>query len=278
MEEDNGVYKNVVIFLLSICVISLALGIYANYRLIVISKQNEQENKDKNEKIEVIGVEEETEINDELVLDAIKRRQIVLKNYTDDQLTFKKSKIYEKDITSKELEEERKLVAVVYTIFENDKNYELLDREKYPNIVPNRDGNTVIIGGDIVKGLYSDVFGGNLDTNISFPETIKEQFYYNQEYDLYVINTGFGGSCVDGTITYDYKYMEDSENVYVYSTYAYYKNCPYEVFKDLNMTEKVEGDNSFELNNDNYESFNKYKITYKKDGNKYIFKNIELIK
>ena len=93
-----------------------------------------------------------------------------------------------------------------------------------------------------------------------------------------VVNAGFGGTCGDGTLTYDYKYTEDKNNVYVYSSFAYVKNCPYEVYKDLEMKDKYEAEESFELNNDNYKDFNKYKITYKKDKSNYIFDSIKVLK
>lgn len=272
--EENSVNKSVVIFLLSICVISLCLGIYANYRLIVITREN-KELKEK-EKDKVYGVEEEeTELIDEKVLDTIKRRQVVLKNYTSDDISSIKSRIYEKNQNSKDLLEEQKILAVLYTLFNNDKNYEELDRNKYPNIVSNSEASTLIIKMEDVNKLYTEVFGGKLDTNTKIS---NDSFYYNAEYDVYVINAGFGGACSDGSLTYDYKYTFDSANVYVYSTHAYYKNCPYELYKDFNMTDKYDTVEPIELGENNYQDFYKYRITYKKKGNNYTFAKIEQIK
>ncbi len=267
--DEHGIYKSVVIFLLTICVISLALGIYANYRLIVINRENHQEKENDNK---------EVEIKDNITIDKIKRNQTVLKNYTGDQFTFVKSRIYEKDMTSKDLDEEKKLVAVIYSLYNEFDSFVELDSSKYPNITPNEEGATKIIEAKEVKELYENVFNGKLDVNTEFPEDVKNNFYYNSEYDIYVVNAGFGGTCGDGTLTYDYKYTEDKNNVYVYSSFAYVKNCPYEVYKDLEMKDKYEAEESFELNNDNYKDFNKYKITYKKDKSNYIFDSIKVLK
>ncbi len=277
--EENSVNKSVVIFLLSICVISLCLGIFANYRLIVISKENQRIKEQEKEKDKVYGVEEkEKELTDDSIMNVIKRNQVVLKNYTYDQISFKKSRIYEKDQNSNDLVDSQKLIAVLYTLFENDKAYEELDSNKYPNIVPNPEGSTLIINADSVKKLYKDVFGGELDINIKLPDDISNNFYYSNEYDVYVINGGFGGSCNDGSLTYDYKYTNDSSNIYVYSAHAYYKNCPYEVYKDFDKNEKYEAQDNLELGENNYQDFYKYRITYKKEGNKYFFAKIEKIK
>ena len=268
--EENSVNKSVVIFLLSICVISLCMGIYANYRLIVISKENQKIKEQEKKKEKVYGVEdEEKEITDGKVLELISKRQEVLKNYTSDQISNKKARIYEKDQNSKELIGENKLVAVLYTLFEDNSSAVELDTAKYPN--------TLILQPDLVKKLYKETFGEELDSSIKIPEDIKDSFYYSDEYGVYVINSGFGGACLDGSITYDYKYTEDSANVYIYSAHAYYKTCPYEVYKDFDKTEKYETDKIIRISENNYEDFYNYKITYKKDGNNYIFAKIEKI-
>ena len=72
--------------------------------------------------------------------------------------------------------------------------------------------------------------------------------------------------------------MEDSANVYVYSAHVYYKNCPYEVYKDFDKKEKYEAGESLEINESNYQDFYNYKVTYKKDGSNYVFEAIEKIK
>ncbi len=279
--EDNSVNKSVIIFLLSICIISLGLGIYANYRLIKINRDNkvaekkkkveDNKNKDNNKDVE-------KEIKSQELLNMIKDKQVVLKNYTSDDISFKKARIYDNNVDNKSLEEDKKLVAVIYTLFENDKKYEELDKNKYPNITPNAEGSTLIISSTDVKDLYSKTFGGELDVNTSLPEDLKNNFYYNAEYDVYVINAGFGGSCTDSTLTYDYKYTEDFKHVYVYSAMAYQANCPYEIYKENDKQNKYEYDgNEFMLDETNYKDFNQYKITYLKNNENYVFDKIEKI-
>lgn len=277
-----------IIFVSIICLISIVACIWSNYRLIKLSKERENEkveekvkpkNEEKKKEEEKPVVEEEKDITDEAKLNMLKSKQSVLKNYTSDQIISIKSRIYERDLTSKDLIEERKLISVLYSLY-NDKKYEELDKTKYPNINQESDGPIYIISLDSVKELYSGLYGGNIDTSITFPSGVKEHFAFNSEYNVYVVSTGFGGTCMDHSQTYDYAFKEDSNNLYVYSSFAYESNCPREVYKDLEKTEKYSttADESFTLDESNYEQFHHFKITYTKKGDNYIFDKIEKIK
>lgn len=267
-----------IILVTMICLLSLAGCIYSNYRLkrIVAENKSKTELKEKQKSKEKTSNEEE-KLTDTELINTIKSKQIILNNYTNSDIVNKKSYIYEKNITNKELDESKKLVAIIYTLFEEEK-YTLLDSSKYPNIEQNPDGTTNIIEENVVKELYKNTFGTDLNVNTPFPETIKESFYYNDEYKVYVINGGFGGACSEGTKTYDYDYKEDNNNIYVYTSVAFYKGCPQEIFKDIEFKEQYSTtEESFDLNEKNYNEFYKYKITYKKNNNNYIFEKIEKI-
>ena len=283
MKKLGNPFIKPMIFVSLICILSIVACIWSNYRLVKLSKQNKEEPKveekvkpKKEEKEE--PVIEEIKITDETKLELLKNKQKVLMNYTSSDIVGIISNIYERDLTSEDLIEERKLVSVIYTLFKDEK-YEALDKNKYPNIEVNPDGATDIISVDSAKELYTDVYGGNLDISTTFPENIKKSFYYNQEYNVYVVNAGFGGACMDGTRNYDYDYKEDPTHLYVYSSFAYLDNCPFEVYKDINKTEKfsVTG-TDFVLDGSNYEQFHQFKITYLKKGDNYIFDKIEKIK
>jgi hypothetical protein len=286
MKKLGNPFIKPMIFVSIICILSIAACIWSNYRLAKLSKQNKEDTKveekvePKKEEEKEEPVIEETEITDETKIEVLKNKQIVLNNYTSDQIIFKRSNIYERNLNSIDLIEERKLVSVIYTLYE-DKKYEELDKNKYPNIEANKDGATFIISTDLVKELYTNVYGGNLDISTTFPEGIKDSFYYNQEYNVYVVNAGFGGTCGEYTKSYDYDYKEDPTHLYVYSTFAYYEciGGNNTIYKDFMKTENYStSDSDFVLNDSNYEQFHHYKITYLKKGDNYIFDKIEIIK
>ena len=82
--------------------------------------------------------------------------------------------------------------------------------------------------------------------------------------------------------TYIYNYLENTKNYYVLVAYGcydmkesnkvVYTSCDKkDIYKEYNKEEK------FELNDNNYNDFSKYKITFIKDGNNSYFKSIERI-
>ena len=162
--DESGVNRSVVIFLLTICVISLGLGIFANYRLIKINRDNnkqvekKKEEKKKKDNNVITKNEDNTK---ELIMD----KQIVLNNYTSSQYLFKDSQIYEKDSTNEELDSSKKLVAVLYTLSFDKRVFESINEELYPNIKLSGEGTTSVIPAIKVKELYNDVFGEELDTS-----------------------------------------------------------------------------------------------------------------
>lgn len=288
MKNIGNPYTKPMIVISIVCIISIAACIWSNYRLIMISKQN-KDNKieekvkpteEKKEKKEEPVKEEEVNITDETKLALIKKKQSILRNYTSDPIAYIKSRIYERNLTSQELIEERKLTSIIYSLFLEGK-YEKLDQTKYPNIKPGKDGATELMTADSVKALYKDMYGNNLDTSTTFPEEIKESFYYSPEYNVYVINAGFGGACGERTTTFDYAFKEDSNHAYVYSSFAYIecRTSNTFIYKDFMKNETYSADGaSFELNSTNYEQFHQFKITYAKKGDNYIFDKIEEIK
>jgi len=276
--DESGVNRSVVIFLLTICVISLGLGIFANYRLIKINRDNnkqvekKKEEKKKKDNNVITKNEDNTK---ELIMD----KQIVLNNYTSSQYLFKDSQIYEKDSTNEELDSSKKLVAVLYTLSFDKRVFESINEELYPNIKLSGEGTTSVIPAIKVKELYNDVFGEELDTSISLPETVAKNFSYNSEYDVYVEYGGFGGTCSNSTLTYDYDYKKEDNKYYVYTAVAYEYECPYSIYKNPNKQDQYEYDgDSFELNDKNYKDFNQYKITYVDNNGNYVFEKIEKIK
>ena len=272
-----------IILVTMICLLSLAGCIYSNHRLkrIVEENKSKTELKEEQKSSKKISNEkisnEEKKLTDTVIISIIKSKQKILNNYTDSDIVNKKSFIYEKNITNKELDETKKLVAIIYTIFEEEK-YTQLDSSKYPNIEQNPDGATNIIEENVAKESYRNTFGTDLNVATPFPDAIKNNFYYNDEYKVYVINGGFGGACSEGTKTYDYDYKEDDNNIYVYTSVAYYKGCPQEVFKDIEFKEQYPiTEEPFDLNEKNYNEFYQYRIAYKKNNNNYIFEKIEKI-
>ena len=79
---------------------------------------------------------------------------------------------------------------------------------------------------------------------------------------------------------YIYSYIEDKDNYYVYVAYGnvIYQDNIYKLLIDEdNIYLEKESIDDLSINSDNYEEFNKYKITYIKDGYDMYFYSIERI-
>ena len=129
---------------------------------------------------------------------------------------------------------------------------------------------------------YYNLFGEKIDTSIEYQGVCSKAFY-DKNSNLFIIkkygcDAGWGWN-VEG---YRYKYTEDKNNAYIYVATAVHSGIESVRILSDNDTEKVYKTNDgsskqFKLDESNYESFAKYKVTFKKDGQNYYYVGVQKI-
>ena len=205
------------------------------------------------------------------------------------------NKELEKDIVSPEIinnlssKFDKLFGDYIYILGEND-NKSLFGRvleEKVKFVEmenPPEDNDYAYFVGQLALGAvekeYYDLFGEQLDTSIEYSGSCSKA-YYDENRNLFIqkkygCDKGWGWY-VNG---YRYKYTEDKNNAYIYVATAVYSGIgKVDVISDsdTNKVYKTIESDSFTIDESNYDSFAKYKVTFKKDGNNYFFKSVEKI-
>lgn len=128
---------------------------------------------------------------------------------------------------------------------------------------------------------YYNLFGEKIDTSIEFEGSCAKA-YYDKDQNIFIqkkygCDAGWGWF-VKG---YRYKYTEDNNNAYIYAAVAVHSGIEkIDILSDPDaktVYKTLEDNESFTIDESNYESFAKYKITFKKVGNDYFFKSVEKI-
>jgi len=289
MKEEKTVNKSVVILLLIICSLSLAAGIYANYRIIKLSHDNEEvvdkkniKEKDSNkEKV----INEEMEVNDPLIIKDLITRQDVL-NKTALTLSGEYPYIYDKLTKISDMSDSDKIISVLNYMRDNNyidhgfnKDYPKMSFENFgcdaEEMNDNHERDSVAYNK--ILSVYDFVYGGKP----SKKEIDETSFVYNADYDRYFVNP-WCGTCFPYMLHYNEKYTEDNDYYYIYTVVGY-KDCAPYIYKDYDQKElgidfsKDDRSEDVLLEN-NLDKLNHYKILFKKDGSKAYFDRVELIK
>lgn len=203
----------------------------------------------------------------------------------------------EKDITVPEIinslssKFEKLFGDYIYVLGEND-NKNLFGRvlEYRTNFVeiknpPDDNDYAYFVGQlslDYVKKEYYDLFGEELDTSVEYPGSCAKS-YYDKDKNLFIqkkygCDAGWGWNASG----YRYKYTEDNNNAYIYVAVAVHSGIEKIDILTDNDTKKVyktiEGNtDSFTIDASNYDSFAKYRVTFKKVGNDYYYKGVQKI-
>lgn len=132
-----------------------------------------------------------------------------------------------------------------------------------------------------VEEMYEDLFGGTLDKSVKY-SGICTEYSYDQDKNVYV-QAKFGCDAGWGWFVKDYVYKIelDDDYAYVYSAAAIFSGIEkIEILTDKEhkyVYKEVASTDSFELDETNYESFAKYKITFKKENNDFHYVKLEKI-
>ena len=209
---------------------------------------------------------------------------------------------YYKNVESKNIPEGEKLRTVI-AYLDQEKKYTIEDPAKYPNVKGDgimMNGNTLgedeidleefyydeyeegyhIIKASDVRELYKKVYGEELKETTAF--NTYPWYYYEKGYDIYLMVSKGGGTCGEYYQQYNYKYTEDNDYAYIYTSLAYF-SCEPDIYKDFEMREaiaKLSMDNPVpeDFVQKNLDKLNKYRVVFKKDNGNFIFEKIEEVK
>lgn len=263
---------------------------------------NKNETKEENKKED----NTEQDITDAKVKYELDYKIEVLKNY-DADIVSPATPLF-KNITAKEIPDGEKLNTVLLYLYNNKKGI-IDDYTNYPNFTyegfkkehnlteedfddmalfqpyydDDEEGNKLMyFKSSDVKKIFKEVYGYEPTTTIVEDEL--PEFYYEKDYDSYFVVISGGGTCGTYNTTYNYKYTEDKDYAYVYTTVAYY-SCDPGVYSDIGIEKEVatidmEKDEKVdeEFVKNNMSKFNKYRIVFKKDGSNYTFEKVEEVK
>lgn len=286
MKEEKAVNKSVVILLLIICSLSLAAGIYANYRIIKLSNKNnnEEEVVDKKNN-EDNKINEEKEVSDTLIIKDLTIRQDVL-NKTALTLSGEYPYIYDKLTKISDMSDSDKIISVLNYIKDSNiydhgfnRDYPKMSFENFGCSIEEMDENHErgSIAYNNILSVYNFVYGGKP----SKKDIDDDSFVYSSDYDRYFINP-WCGTCAAYMLHYNEKYTEDNDYYYIYTVVGY-KDCAPYIYKDYDQKElgidfsKDDRSEDVLLKN-NLDKLNHYRISFKKDGSNAYFDKVEIIK
>lgn len=159
------------------------------------------------------------------------------------------------------------------------------------------------IDGDSVAQKYKEIFGKTLVKGEI--EEYCGRYKYNKQYDFYYSGIpGCGGRSPYSELYYKYRYTEDDNHAYIYTSTAvisptfgttpegyntedapFYVYCDVSYLGDNGIAEDAEvcatlqsydEKEAFTLNASNYEQYSKYRFVFDKDGNgNYYFNKVE---
>ena len=225
-EEKKTVNKSVVILLLVICALSLAAGVYANYRIIVLSNDNKEtkEQEKVKDKEEATKEGNEEEVTDQEIINKIDSIKKVIE-YKRENLNYTafltSTDLYKNKYTSKDFSTSDKLYMVLHSLISDKKyeNIEVNDEEeavnrKYPDGIYNGCAPyttyTLIDENDVLEE-YKRVFN-EVPNDMVFESNL---FKYDENEKKYF----YSGACGTAqTITIENnKYSMDDNHYYVYT-------------------------------------------------------------
>lgn len=238
-------------------------------------------------KIENIKVKEE-KVTDEKIKEELSKKITILNEIktawfdTKEPSSFK-SFIYSPNYQKSYLDEPTKIGISLEAIINLDKiDSEKFSEEEYYEACNSRDINYKIgtkYSYDLVNELYKSLF----NSDIKDPSSINGSYIYSYS-DKYKAFYTIGYEKYQSdefseTYIYDYKVAKNEYFVYVaYATITPGTNDTFAIYKDYNQKQLYHEGPGFRLDESNYQEFDKYKLTFIKENNNYIFNRIEKLK
>jgi len=156
-------------------------------------------------------------------------------------------------------------------------------KEVFPSLTEDKMSGILYIDANKVKEKYKEIYSEEI-TNTSIMD-ICPSITYNEKRARYYLNPYCNAAEIRSSIDqYIYKVTTLDDNYYVYLSIATYKDNGDEtitVYKDYELKEKYKDYSRADFNNfkitDVYKDLNKYKLTFTKTGDNYVFKQIESV-
>lgn len=258
--------------------------------LIPTKKVEKQETKEEEKKEEPKKEEEpkETKVTEESLVEEMTKKAYYVSNvgvHTNNII----SPIFGKTTKLADLTPRDRLQAIAIGFLSIDQKFAPITdvnefKEIFPTYQDTQAQNVAFITAADVAGKYKAVFGEDVTPmNI---EDICPKVIYSEKYSKYYLDANCEAQDITKNVDqYVYDLTEDNNNYYVYVATAFStKNADgtYTVYKNFEMTDKFNDYTqqtyaSFSLNASTYTNFNKYKYTFTKKDNVYIFSQIERI-
>ena len=196
------------------------------------------------------------------------------------------SPIFLKDTTINDISSTDKLKTIETAIHTIDKGYKVVESdEEFKAVFPNKDiskkTKVFYVEATVLEEKYKQLFGEGL-TRENLENTCPV-FIYNDTYKKYYMDTDCmtksNGLSVDYFV-YKVTSIADEYNVYMsIDTYKSNGDGTVSLYKDAEQKNlyKTYSDadfKNFKLSVENYKEFDRYKITFKKNGDNYLFDKI----
>lgn len=193
-------------------------------------------------------------------------------------------------ITSEEIDKSDKFIsgakleALIIWSYYNKKFGKLTTEHNFGNGLTSKDVKDEFT--EISEAKIESEFKKTFDTNIKHKSFRNcPIFIYDRKTKMYYGSAQCGGGNPNFYLDiFNEKYTEDSNNAYIYIRVGSYDNALGYVYSDYERKNKIiedanliEKENVKVITSDNYNKFSQYKITFNKNKNSYIFKQIELI-
>jgi len=240
-------------------------------------------------KIEETPEEEKTSTEVEITDTAIKteiQNKIYYLNYLGINASNYKSSFYKSGLSINDLTSEEKELAILLGSFTSNTNVtSVTDDNEFKSVFPDKDiglkESTKSVSKDYMNTLYLNVFGE--ETPLNSYESNCPIFKYSEAYNkYYMIGKCEYNDSNEIVGAFIYKFTEEGDNMYAYMSVGLFDLSTFTLYKDYDKNQiyqqysSLEEINNASINESNYESFSKYKITFtkNKDG-LYPFNKIE---
>lgn len=260
---------------------------------------NEKEKNKDNEEQTGSNKEPDAQVESEILSDNIKRqldKNIEYLNYLGKEQLIDNTNLYSGNKTASSYTEREKLGAIIFaSITKNQNNYiepialENISEEIFKEVFPgqnvadfkNPDGTidgTYLIDSVEISNRYKELFGeypAGTDTSLKCPNI--NYYKANKKYVVGMANCG--GTNAFKNLSYSYKYTSQGERYYVYMSVGMLDMADGTVYRDYAMKDLYLGNvEDFKIDNTNYKEFEKFKLTFEKRNDNYIFKSLEKLK
>lgn len=133
-----------------------------------------------------------------------------------------------------------------------------------------------------VNRIYKSLFGENIKSFKSFDSKCPSYLYDGMTGKYYSVTAGCGGTSMSRVIFYDYDAKEDNDTASLYVAMGIIEfdgsGINDKVYSDLDEAKLLTTTTTdYSVNKDNYQSFDKYKFVFKKNGNSFYFDKVEKI-